>query len=68
MSAGPAPGRLALAIERAEWEVAALYLLLGVTRAARALPPEAVEAMIELLAGDAERPRRRGHHERRERR
>ena len=68
MTARPAPGRLALAIERSEWEVAALYLLLGVTRAARALPPEAVEAMIELLAGDAERPRRRGRDERHGRR
>jgi len=62
------PQGLAPAIERGEWEVAALYLLLGVTKAARGLPPEAIEAMIELLAGEplrrparARRERRQGH-------
>ena len=56
---------LAAAIEREDWEAAALCLLLGVTRAARKLPPETVEEMIELLA-EAPPPRkrqrrRRGH-------
>lgn len=48
---------LAAAIEREDWETAAICLLLGVSRAARTLPPEALEQMIELLAEDA--PRRK---------
>jgi hypothetical protein len=56
---------LAAAIEREDWEAAALCLLLGVARAARKLPPETLEEMIELLAEtpphrQRER-RRRGH-------
>jgi hypothetical protein len=49
---------LAAAIEREEWEVAALCLLLGVARAARTLPPDAVEALLEVLASGPA-PRRR---------
>jgi hypothetical protein len=45
---------LETAIEREDWETAALCLLLGVTRAARKLPPEAIEEMIALLADEAE--------------
>ncbi|MEX0799851.1 MAG: hypothetical protein WD379_01375 [Dehalococcoidia bacterium] len=51
---------LATAIERKQWELAALCLMLGVTEAAAALPPEAVEGLLELLAGledDEQRPR-----------
>ncbi len=44
---------LATAIERKEWELAALCLLLGVTRAAEALPPDAVEALLEVLQPEA---------------
>lgn len=54
---------LSVAIEREDWEAAALCLLLGVTKAAHKLPPETLEQMIELLA-EAERPQRkraRGH-------
>lgn len=54
---------LSIAIEREDWEAAALCLLLGVTQAARKLPPETLEQMIELLA-EADRPQRkraRGH-------
>ena len=40
---------LAIAIERKEWELAALCLLLGVSRAAAALPPDAVEWLLEVL-------------------
>ncbi|HVP05536.1 MAG TPA: hypothetical protein VMT90_07675 [Dehalococcoidia bacterium] len=54
-----------MAIERQEWEVAALVLLLGVTRAARLLPPETLEAMIDLLEESPphrrRERRRRGH-------
>jgi hypothetical protein len=49
---------LAIAIAQERWDVAALCLLLGVSRAAEALPPDAVEALIELLALEPERPGR----------
>lgn len=42
---------LALAIERKQWEVAALYLLLGLTQAAAKLPPDAISGLLELLEG-----------------
>jgi len=53
---------LAGAIQGKRWELAALCLLLGVTEAAAALPPDAVEGLLEVLAGleDGER-RPRGH-------
>jgi hypothetical protein len=44
---------LALAIERKQWEVAALYLLLGVSQAAAKLPPDAVYGLLEVLSGAA---------------
>ena len=55
---------LEIAIERRDWETAALCLLLGVARAARALPPGALEEMIELLEGP---PPPRRHREKRAR-
>lgn len=52
---------LAAAIERKDWELASLLLLLGVTEAAAALPPEAVEGLLEVLAGlEEENGRPRG--------
>ena len=54
---------LAVAIERQQWELAALCLLLGVTRAAAALPPDALEGLIEVLDAGPER-RQRGRTER----
>jgi len=50
---------LALAIEQHRWEAAALYLALGVTRAATRLPPDSIDALLALLESPA-RPRRRG--------
>ena len=47
-----------MAIERQQWELAALCLLLGVSRAAAALPPDAVEGLIEVLDAGPERRRR----------
>jgi len=47
---------LAVAIENKEWELAALYLLLGVAQAAAQLPPEAVHGLVEILDAEA-RPR-----------
>ncbi len=57
-------GLLATAIERHEWELAALCLLLGITRAAASLPPDTVDALLEVLAeensrGDPGRRRKR---------
>ena len=56
---------LSVAIEREDWELAALCLLVGVARAARKLPPETLEEMIELLAEAPPHRRRerrsRGH-------
>ena len=51
---------LALAIERKQWELAALCLLLGLTEAAATLPPDAIEGLLEVLAAEGESPRRRG--------
>lgn len=42
---------LAVAIERKQWELASLFLLVGVMEAAAALPPDAVEGLLEVLAG-----------------
>jgi hypothetical protein len=52
---------LAVAIRNQRWEVAALCLLVGVAEAAAALPPDAVEGLLDVLAGlEDERPRKRG--------
>ena len=51
---------LAIAIERRQWELAALCLLLGVTRAAAALPPDAVEGLLEVLSTPPNRPEQQG--------
>jgi hypothetical protein len=42
---------LAVAIERKQWELVSLRLLVGVVEAAAALPPDAVEELLEVLAG-----------------
>ncbi len=42
---------LPIAIERKEWTLAALCLLLGVAEAATRLPPETFESLMELLEG-----------------
>jgi hypothetical protein len=48
---------LAVAVERRDWRSVALYLLLGVSDAAAALPQESLAALLDLLGGmeDAER-------------
>ena len=67
--------RIEAAIEKEQWEVVALYLLLGVVRTLASLPPESADALIALLVEDSEtetqthRPRwrrdgsRRRHHD-----
>lgn len=43
--------RLAIAVERRDWTVVALYLLLGVAEVAAKLPPDAVTGLLEVLEG-----------------
>ncbi len=44
--------RFAIAVEKKQWNVVALYLLVGVAEeAASKLPPDAVTKMLELLEG-----------------
>jgi hypothetical protein len=43
---------LAVAVERQEWRLVALYLLLGVSRAAAKLSPETLNQLLDLLGGD----------------
>lgn len=55
---------LAAAIEREDWDAAAVVLLLGVVEAAPKLPSESLEEMINILAekhphrAHARKPRR----------
>ena len=42
----------AVAVERRQWRVVALYLALGISEAASKLPPESLTALAELLGGD----------------
>jgi hypothetical protein len=39
-------------VERREWQLVALYLLLGISEAAAQLPPESLAALLDLLGGD----------------
>lgn len=41
---------LAVAIQTKQWELASLCLLVGIVEAAAALPPDAVEGLLEVLA------------------
>ncbi len=45
---------LAATLERKEWTLAALCLLLGVAEAAALLPPETLESLLDLLDEDSE--------------
>jgi hypothetical protein len=42
----------AVAVERQQWRVVALYLALGISEAASKLPPESLTALVELLGGE----------------
>jgi len=44
-----ATSALAIAVERRNWSLAALCLLLGVTDVAATLPPETLERLLDLL-------------------
>jgi hypothetical protein len=47
---------LALAVEKREWRLVSLYLLLGVSDAASRLPPETLSELVDLLGGTEMRP------------
>lgn len=48
------------AIEREDFELAALYLVLGFLKVIETMPPDAVESMLEVLdAEEAPHPHRR---------
>ena len=42
---------LATAVERREWKLVSLYLLLGIDDAASRLPAESLIALVDLLGG-----------------
>jgi len=48
---------LALAVERRQWSLVSLLLLLGVAEAAAKLPPDALIGLLELLEGRPSRGR-----------
>jgi hypothetical protein len=50
MSANGSKSLLARAIEREDWEVVALCLLLGAVEAAKKLPSETLDALLDELA------------------
>ena len=58
---------LAQAIEREDWEVAALCLMLGVVEAAEKLPRETLDALLDELEIDHRPPGRASHRARRSR-
>ena len=47
----------ALAVERREWSLVSLFLLLGVAEAAAKLPPDALSGLLDLLEGRPSRGR-----------
>jgi hypothetical protein len=54
---------LEVAIEKRQWHLVSLYLLLGVHEAALHLPPETLSELVDLLGGE-----QRDVHSRRSRR
>jgi class 3 adenylate cyclase len=46
---------LAPAVERRDWRVVSLYLLVGVSEAASRLPPESLEELLNLLGAEKRR-------------
>ena len=43
-----------IAVERRQWPLVSLYLLLGITGAANRLPAQALSELIDLLGGETE--------------
>jgi hypothetical protein len=68
VSKPPPRSLLAIAIERENWELAALCLIAGLLEVLEALPPDAAESLLEVLAAeDVPRRRRRGRYRERRR-
>ncbi|HLF72334.1 MAG TPA: hypothetical protein VI759_09310 [Dehalococcoidia bacterium] len=51
---------LSIAIERGDWQLVSMFLLLGVSETAAKLPPESLTALLDLLGGVEHRRPRRG--------
>lgn len=47
---------LSVALQREEWEVAALCLLLGLAQSLSRLPPDAVLGLVEMAEGGTPEP------------
>jgi hypothetical protein len=45
-----------VAVERRQWTLVSLYLLLAIHETAARLPPESLTALIDLLGGEDEGP------------
>jgi hypothetical protein len=56
MNDTPAMNLLSVAIKRENWELAALCIVAAAIEKVLALPPEANEAMLDLLAIEEQRP------------
>ena len=52
MSEPPPRSLLAIAIERENWELAALCLIAGFLEVLQALPPDAAESLVEHMAAE----------------
>jgi hypothetical protein len=59
---------LAVAIERENWELAALCLIAGFLEVLQELPPDAAESLLEIMATEDEPRRHRSRERRRGRR
>ncbi len=68
MSEPPPRSLLAIAIERENWELAALCIIVSAAEHVRAMPPDAAESLLELMAAAEEPRRHRSRDRRRERR
>ena len=47
---------LAQAIERKQWDLVSLMLLLGLTEVTSKLPPESLAALLDLMGGEGTQP------------
>jgi hypothetical protein len=51
----------AVAVQRRQWSLVSLYLLLGVSEAARKLPEDSLVALLDILAGVEREPEKETH-------
>jgi hypothetical protein len=68
VSETPARNLLAVAIERQNWELAALCMVAAALEDIRSLPPDVTETMLDILAMEEQRPAPRRLRRRSERR